>query len=453
MRSSRAGRLAQMGTLAGGQAARNAATRAANLTRSEARALAAAQARQAEMAERLVIVLGSMRGAAMKLGQMLSLVGGMVPPEAREDFNRKLAELNANAPAVPWVEMRGLVESQLGVPVERAFAEFDSVPVAAASIGQVYRARLHDGRAVAVKVQYPGIEAAVRADLKNFKLFLGMYARFAYEGLDAHSVATEIEDRVIEELDYANEARNTQEFADLYAGHPFFLVPNVIADLSTRQVLVTEWVEGAPLRSSYEAPLNERNRLAEILFRFYNGSVARYGLCNGDPHPGNTLVTPDGHVAFVDFGLVRRQPPDIQALSREALRGGAEGDGPGLKSALERLGFIVASHKIDDVGTMDSFLHLLQWYVVDAEVDLDPDLAARLASDYVNPNSPVGAISRHQNLPPEVVFWIRSEFQGLGTLGQLRPRLNLHRVAREWIFDEPPVTELGRAHAAWLASR
>lgn len=453
MRSSRAGRLTQMGTLAGGQVARNAATRAANLTRSEARALAAAQARQAEMAERLVIVLGSMRGAAMKLGQMLSLVGGVVPPGAREDFNRKLAQLHANAPVVPWREMRGLVEAELGTSLDQAFASFDSKPVAAASIGQVYRGRLHDGRDVAVKVQYPDIEAAVRSDLKNFKLFLKMYSRFVYEGFDAAAVATEIEDRIIEELDYTIEARNTSEFAQLYAGHPFFLVPDVVPEYSTRGVLVTDWVDGAPLRASYDDTLEARNRVAEILFRFYNGSAGHHGLCNGDPHPGNALVTPDGRVAFVDFGLVRRQSSSMHSLGLEAARAGADADAPRLKSALTQLGFIVASDKIDDEETMAGFLHLLHWYLVDAEFDLEPDLAAQLASDYFNQTTQVGRLSRHQNLPPEVVFWIRSEFQGLGTLGQLRPRLNLHRVAREWLFDEPPVTDLGREHAAWLTTR
>lgn len=280
-----------------------------------------------------------------------------------------------------------------------------------------------------------------------------MYSKLVYDGFDAAAVAHEIEERIFEELDYTIEAKNTAEFARFYSGHPFILVPDVVEDLCTRRVLVTDWVDGSPLRSSYDEPLAERNRLAEILFRFYNEPVVRQGLCNGDPHPGNALVTLDGRVAFVDFGLVRRLPPGKRALLHEALRSAALHDGASLKSVLERLGFIVAPDKIDDHEAASGFLHLLRWYVDDHEVTLAPGLAAQVTADFSSVGSSMGRLAKHQNVPPEVAFWVRSQLQCLGTLGQLRPRLNLHRAAREWIFDEPPTTELGFLHAAWRAER
>jgi predicted unusual protein kinase regulating ubiquinone biosynthesis (AarF/ABC1/UbiB family) len=223
--------MAQIGRVAGAQGARHLAMHAANVTRSDEQAIAALERRQLDLAEQLVNLLGTMRGAAMKVGQSLSIVDfGLIPASHREDFQRKLASLQDRAPKVPWRHMAAQIERGIGGRLDDVFAEFDREPVAAASIGQVYRARLGDGRDVAVKVQYPGIASAVRSDIKNLRMF----------------------------------ARH-------YRGHPFIRVPDVRTELCSETVLVTDWLEGRPLKAAADLDQPARDRVAEILFRFYMG--------------------------------------------------------------------------------------------------------------------------------------------------------------------------------------
>src|SRR5207253_4441877 len=200
--TSRVGRTARIGGLAAGQAIRQAGTRAANVARTKEGRDAALERRHIEAAEQIVSALGTMKGAAMKLGQVMSFLDvGLVPEEYREEFQRKLGELRDAAPNVRFADMRKVVESELGEKIGEAFAEFDETPIAAASIGQVYRARLHDGRQVAVKVQYPGVAQAVRADMQNLGMILRLLKRIA-PGIDVKATADEIRSRIGEELDY-----------------------------------------------------------------------------------------------------------------------------------------------------------------------------------------------------------------------------------------------------------
>ena len=290
----RIGRLARVGYAAANQAVRQAGTRTANVTRSDERSAAALERRQLEAAEQIVTVLGGMKGAAMKLGQVLSFVDlGIVPPEHRERFQAKLASLRDAAPTVSFDQMRKVIEQDLGEPVSRAFADLDPEPIAAASIGQVYRATLHDGREVAVKVQYPGIGAAVRADMKNLGVLLRL-ARSITPELDTKAVGDEIRERIVEELDYELEASNQRTMARIYEGHPFIVIPAVVTSLCRERVIVTEFVAGTGFEEIRKAPTAERDRIGEILFRFYFGSMYRYRRFSGDPHPGNMLGLPDG---------------------------------------------------------------------------------------------------------------------------------------------------------------
>ena len=186
-----------------------------------------------------------MKGAAMKLGQVMSFLDvGLVPEEYREEFQRKLGELRDAAPKVRFSDMRKVIESELDEPIEEIFAAFESAPIAAASIGQVYRARLHDGRDVAVKVQYPGVAQAVRADMQNLGMILRLMKRIA-PGLDVKATAEEIRSRIGDELDYELEAQNQRTMARIYRGHPFIVVPDVVSSLSREKVMVSEFVTGA----------------------------------------------------------------------------------------------------------------------------------------------------------------------------------------------------------------
>ena len=262
LNNSRLGRAGRLGGLAAGAAARQLGTRAANTVRSEEEAQDALGRQALETAERIVKVLGRMKGAAMKVGQTLSVLDpGMVPGPYRHEFQAKLAQLQAMAPSVSFKDMRTVIEQDLGEPLEAVFADFDEEAVAAASIGQVYRATLHDGRPVAVKVQYPGIKDVVRADLKNLGMLLRLAARFA-PGLDTKEIAEEITERITEELDYELEAMNHRALAREYRNHPFIVVPPVITELCRERVIVTEFIEGRKFADIRSDPDDGRSRWA-----------------------------------------------------------------------------------------------------------------------------------------------------------------------------------------------
>ena len=210
--------------------------------------------------------------------------------------------------------MRKVIEDDLGERLDDVFAEFDEEAVAAASIGQVYRARLQDGRAVAVKVQYPGVAQAVRADLQNLGLIMRVAKRMA-PGMDAKAMTREIRERLTDELDYEHEAQQHRAFARSWRGHPFIYVPPVVTELCSEHVLVSEWVDGTGFEEVKAMDRATRDRFGEIVFRFFFGSLYRNGHFSGDPHPGNYLLMDDGRVAFIDFGMTKR-------VARERPRGG-----------------------------------------------------------------------------------------------------------------------------------
>src|SRR5918992_4528139 len=299
-------RAAKVGRLAGGQTARSYAGKAADLARSEEGRRAASERRQLEAAEQIFEVLGNMKGAAMKVGQVASFVDtGAFPPEFQERIQKKLAELRDAAPRVPFERMRDVIEDGIGQPLEEAFADFEEDAVAAASIGQVYRARLHDDRQVAVKVQYPGVARAVRADLQNLGLIMRAAKRIA-PGMDVKAMTREIRERLTDELDYEHEAQSHRAFARAWRAHPFIYVPPVVTSLSSEHVLVTEWVDGAGFEEVREMDRPARDRFGEIVFRFFFGSLYRNGHFSGDPHPGNYRLMDDGRVVFIDFGMTKR---------------------------------------------------------------------------------------------------------------------------------------------------
>ena len=264
-------RTARIGRVAASQAVKQAGTKAANVARSDEGASKALEKRQIETAQQIVTALGTMKGAAMKLGQVLSFLDvGLGPEEYREEFQRKLGELRDAAPHVRFEDMRKVIEAELEDPIEELFESFDEEPIAAASIGQVYRARLHDGRDVAVKVQYPGVAQAVRADMQNLGLILRLLKRMA-PGLDVKGLSEEVRLRISEELDYELEVQNQRSLARIYRGHPFIVIPDAITRLSRERVMVTEFVEGTGFEELKQGSQDERDRLAEIIFRFFFG--------------------------------------------------------------------------------------------------------------------------------------------------------------------------------------
>jgi predicted unusual protein kinase regulating ubiquinone biosynthesis (AarF/ABC1/UbiB family) len=451
--TSRVARSATIGRLAAGQAVRQFGTRAANLARGEEAGDAALARRQIETAEQIVAVLGTMKGAAMKLGQVMSFLDvGLVPEEYREEFQRKLAELRDSAPHVSFKEMRKVIEQEFEEPLEELFAEFETEPIAAASIGQVYRATLPDGRRVAVKVQYPGVADAVRSDLKNLGMIMRMFSRMA-PGLDVQATAQEIRLRIDEELDYELEASNQRAMARIFRGHPFIHVPEVVGSHSRERVMTTELVSGRGFEEVKALPAPERNRIGEIVFRFYFGCMYRHHQFSGDPHPGNFILLDDGRVAFLDFGLYKRLPPELAEYELEIARLGITGQGEALIAHLHAGGFLAHPELATPEQMLQQFEDVTWWYTRDAEVALTPQIATQIVIDMSDPRSRHYAAMRQENLPPDHLFGRRTETLTLAVMSQLRATANWHRIAREWIFGDPPVTELGIQEAEFYRLR
>ncbi|HWF74565.1 MAG TPA: AarF/ABC1/UbiB kinase family protein [Solirubrobacteraceae bacterium] len=447
-------RTAAVGGLVGGQLARGYATRAVNLARSEEASEAASGRRRLKSAEQIVEVLGRMKGPAMKVGQLASFIdfNGLAPEEV-EGFQSKLASLRDSAPHVPFAEMQKVIERDLGRRLADLFAEFDPEATAAASIGQVYRARLHDGPEVAVKVQYPAIGAAVRADLQNLGLLLCGARRFA-PGLDVKATAIEIRERITKELDYEHEAQAQRSFARRWRGHPFVVVPDVVTDLCRERVLVTEWVEGVGFEEVKAAGEATCDRFGEIVFRFFFGSLYRFGRFSGDPHPGNFLLTPDGRVAFIDFGMTKKIPRRALAIELSVLRAALEGNATAVYEGFAALGFFERDNPRIKPERLLAHVHALNgWYADDADFTITPDYVSKLMVDAGDPRSQYWDMMRHETLPPDSLFSNRMQGMTLGVLGQLRATANWHRIMSEWLYDSPPLSPLGEDEAAFFGAR
>jgi predicted unusual protein kinase regulating ubiquinone biosynthesis (AarF/ABC1/UbiB family) len=394
-----------------------------------------------------------MKGAAMKLGQVMSFLDvGLVPEEYREEFQLKLAALQNAAPKVAFKDMKKVLEREYGEKLDAVFASFDPVPIAAASIGQVYRASLPDGRDVAVKVQYPGVAQAVRADMQNLGMILRLMKSIA-PGLDPKALGHEIRMRIGEELDYELEASNQRSLARIYKNHPFIVVPDVVTDLSHEKVVVSEFVDGRGFEEIKTLPQEERDRLGEIIFRFYFGCMYRHHQFSGDPHPGNSLLLRDGRMAFLDFGLFKRIPAEVADRELAMVRASLDGDAAALAAQLRGAGFVLESARYSDDQLLEQFRDLTWWYTTDEVVELDPEIATEVMINMSDPRSKHFAQMRHESLPPDHLFGRRLEVLTLAVLGQLRARANWFRIASEWIDGAEPETELGRAEAEFLARR
>ena len=448
-------RTAKVGGLIGGQAARAAVTRAANIARSDEKRSEALDRRYLEAAKQMVEVLGSMRGAAMKVGQVISFLDvSAIPPEYRDVVQDALAQLRNAAPQVPFKDMRRVLEDDLEQPIGEAFAEFDEDAVAAASIGQVYRARLHDGREVAVKVQYPGADAAVRADMQNLGLLLRA-AKTIAPGLDGKAVAGEIRERILDETDYEAEALAHRAFAREWRGHPFIHVPDVVTTLSRRRVIVTEWVQGRSFDEVKTLPTADRDRFAEIIYRFFVGSLYRHGHFSADPHPGNYLLMDDGRVAFIDFGMNKKISRDLIEKERQWLRAVMERDPERLRTLLAELGYFDAGNeKVTGEWLLEHAWALGGWWLGDrGEFTVSRELVTQVMVDAADPRSEYWELMREETVPPDFVMAQRMVGLVFAVLAQLEATANWHTIAREFIYDDPPATPLGEQEAEFFARR
>jgi predicted unusual protein kinase regulating ubiquinone biosynthesis (AarF/ABC1/UbiB family) len=444
-------RTAKVGGLLGAEVARAYGTKAANVVRSEEGRKAANGRRRMEAAEHIVDVLGQMKGPAMKIGQLASFIDlHGLPADELDGFQAKLAELRDSAPQVAFDDMRKVIEQDLDDRISNVFAEFDPDAVASASIGQVYRARLRDGRDVAVKVQYPRVGSAVRADVQNLGLVLRAAKRFA-PGLDVGATASEVRERIAEELDYEHEAQAQRVFARRWRGHPFIVVPNVVTELCRARVLVTDWVEGIRFDQMTQAPQPTRDRVGEIIFRFFFGSLYRFGQFSGDPHPGNLLVLADGRVAFLDFGMTKTVPRRALEVELGVLRAAVEADAAAVHAGLAALGFFdPADPRFAPEVVLAHVRALNAWYANDRPFKLTPDYVSRLLVDAGDPRSEYWEVMRNETMPPDSLFASRMQGMTLGLVSQLGTTANWLRIMSEWLYGDPPTSPLGEAEAEFF---
>ncbi len=450
---SRLGRSARVGLRAGFEGARFAGAKATGLVRPRDRQREHMEELALESAERMVDTLGTMKGAAMKMGQLASFIDTeYLPDEYRELYQEKLAALRTSSPPMPWEKVRKVIDSEYDEPCTDVFRSIEREAFAAASIGQVHRAVLHDGRRVAVKVQYPGVDAALRADLSNAGMILRL-AKAIAPGLDAKAVAEELKERVLEELDYEYEAQNQRAFSRAYRGHPFIYVPDVITRLSRNRVLVTEYVEGHGFDDVKRLDHEARTRFGEIVFRFYLGSIYQLQHFNADAHPGNYLLLDDGRVAFLDFGMTKRLDVEQIRLEEEVIKARIDRDPERLRQRLHELGFLRDPQRIDAERLMEHVDAVGGWYLEDVEREVTPEYVMAVITAISDPRSDFYALMRRENVPANELMGRRMEIGVLAVLGQLRARRNWHRIAREWWFGDEPSTELGRLEHEFWASR
>jgi predicted unusual protein kinase regulating ubiquinone biosynthesis (AarF/ABC1/UbiB family) len=445
--TSRIGRSAKLGGLVAGQGARWLGTRAANAVRSQERAEEARGEWALAAADELVTQLGQMKGAAMKIGQVLSTVDwDLVPEGERDAFKERLAALRDAVPPADAKAVRRVVEQDLGGRLSDHFAAFSAEPVAAASIGQVHRATTRDGRDVAVKVQYPGVAEAVETDLRNMNLLFPLIRRLA-PGLDVKAIAAELRARIGEELDYEIEAQHQRTVARAFRGHPFVVVPGVDTSLSTRRVLVTDFVEGRGFEAVKRAGDETRDRFGEIAFRFFYGLLTRERLCAGDPHPGNYLALEDGRVCFLDFGLMRRVPAAYLDGERALARAVIEGDADAVHRGLSHLGYLPEPGTFEPRLVLEQLRTAGEWYFTPGFRRLSPGYVREAMEVGSSPRSPYFDQMRRQSLPPEALLIRRMEGLLFSVLGELRAGADWGAMAREYIFGEAASTDLGRLEA------
>lgn len=451
IKTGRIGRTAGVGGLVAGQGIKWAGTRVANLARSEEAKQRKTDERVAAIATQLARQLGQMKGAAMKIGQVLSTVElPELSEEAQEEFRAALAELRDNAPTFSFEDVRGVIVSELGGQISDHFASFDEEAFAAASIGQVHRATTHEGDEVAVKVQYPGVAEAVEIDLRNLHLILRLVKRMA-PGLDAKAVGGEIRERITEELDYELEAQNHRTIFRAYRDHPFVVIPRVHTGLSSRRVLVTEYLDGRRFDEVTALDEATRDRFGEIVFRFFLSTRERTGMVLGDPHPGNYLLLADGNVGFLDFGLLRRVPPDHLELERTLAKAISERRAEEVHALMSTLGYLPEPEEFDPEALLDQVRTGAAWLFEPGFRRLDPAYAHQLLEQGGSPRSPHYEAMKRQTMPPASLLMRRQEALVLVVLAQLRAGADWTAIGAEYAYGDPPSTELGRAEAEfWL---
>jgi predicted unusual protein kinase regulating ubiquinone biosynthesis (AarF/ABC1/UbiB family) len=400
-------------------------------------------------AQQLVEMLGEMKGAAMKLGQLASFYEFSAPSDYLGTYKDALTMLQNSAPPMDPEVSRRVIEESFDRPVDEVFDDFEDVAIASASIGQVHRAWLKTGEPVAVKVQYPGVDAAIRSDLRNVTAMTKLAVAIA-PNLDPSEVSREIRERVLEELDYAREARNQARFGSIFKDHPYIVIPEVYPDFCRTHVITQEYVEGEPFLNAFDWEPEAKDRLGEVLFRFFYGGFNRFGIFSADPHPGNYKLLPNGRVAFLDFGLVREVETPIVRQMIEIVLSLIAHDKERARRALEALN--VLKRTTPEIGDLWAHLQMINMPVLeDRPFQFDAPLVQKIAAAGFDPRSQAFQTLRKLGVPGVFITFNRMSFGLASLFGRLEAMANWQAMGREMWFGEPSLTEIGKEEQDWLA--
>lgn len=390
--------------------------------------------------------LGNMKGAMMKLGQMASYIDTGLPDNVRHS----LASLQHDAPPMSGELAALQIEAGLGKRPEDLFLEWDPVPIASASIGQVHRAITHDDRAIAVKIQYPGVAEAVASDLGNMDWIFSALGGL-FPGLDSAPIVAELKERLLEELDYEAEARNQSYYSDFFDDHPFITVPRVLERYSSSKILTSELASGVRYAEMLQWSQEEKNLAAETIFRFSFGSIYRLRAFNGDPHPGNYLFESGGRVTFLDFGLVKRFSVSETQLFDDLLQAMViDNDVARFRRFVEDANLLAKDAPFSDEAVGDYFRYFYRYVLEDNVITIDAEYAADGITQLFDKEK-TGSLIKQLNVPPSFVVLQRITLGLIGLFAELDATANFRKIAEEvWLFaDGPPSTPMGEAIAQY----
>ncbi|WP_105968325.1 ABC1 kinase family protein [Streptomyces geranii] len=408
---------------------------------------------QQRTAEQLFKVLGELKGGAMKFGQALSVFESALPEEVAGPYRAALTKLQEAAPPMPTRTVHSVLEKRLGADWQELFLEFEDKPSAAASIGQVHRAVWHDGREVAVKVQYPGAGEALLSDLTQLSRFARLLGPLI-PGMDIKPLIAELRDRVSEELDYGLEAQAQRAHAAEFMGDPDVVVPDVVHQCE--QVLVTEWIDGIPLSEVITGGTKEqRDRAGQLLTRFLFSGPARTGLLHADPHPGNFRLLPGGpggkgdwRLGVLDFGTVDRLPGGLPPTIGDSLRLTLDGRAEAVYETLCAEGFVKDSIDLDPEAVLDYLVPIIEPAQAD-EFTFTRGWMRSQAARIADPRSPAHQLGKQLNLPPSYLLIHRVTLSTIGVLCQLGATVRMRAELEEWLpgflpeaEEEPSVAEI-----------